>query len=176
MHHDKELNFSMIHAGLPPQWEIGQALELAAEFTRALNSNNYRTLLEVIYGNKPNSLDENLIGNDRLRFIVNCFTRLRYLNDKNELNFSEKGAPGSQADYLTPWFAVDERKTKHDKIIFGHWSTVHLGTITDFKPYNIYPVDTGYLWGGKLSALQLEDEILFSIPAKRIVESRIFKK
>ncbi len=166
MHHDEELNFSMIHAGLPPQWDIEQAMELAEEFEQVLNSEDYLSFLEVMYGDNPNVWDENLTGNDRLRFIVNCFTRMRYLDDKDELNFSEKGAPGSQGKHLTPWFMVDERKSRHDKIIFGHWSTVHLGTIQDFTPYNVYPIDTGCLWGGELTALRLEDETLFSVPAE----------
>lgn len=165
MHHDKELNFSMIHAGLPPQWEIDQALNLATEVSKVLNSEEYLSFLEFMYGNKPNNWNENLTGNDRLRFIVNCFTRVRYLNDNDELNFSEKGAPGSQGKHLTPWFMVDERKSKNDKIIFGHWSTVHLGTIQDFTPYNVYPIDTGCLWGGTLTALRLEDKNIFSVPS-----------
>jgi bis(5'-nucleosyl)-tetraphosphatase (symmetrical) len=118
-----------------------------------------------MYGNKPNTWDENLTGHDRLRFIVNCFTRMRYLNDKGELNFTEKGAPGSQADHLKPWFTIDGRKSKHEKIIFGHWATLHLGNIRDFTPYNVYPIDTGCLWGRELTALRLEDETLFSVPA-----------
>ncbi len=166
MHHDKELNFSMVHAGLPPQWGIDQALVLAAEVTEILKNENYLSFLEVMYGNKPKVWNENLTGNDRLRFIVNCFTRVRYLNNNDELNFSEKGAPGSQGDHLFPWFVLDNRKSKHDKIIFGHWSTVHLGNIRDFSPYNVYPVDTGCLWDGALTALRLEDEKIFSVPSQ----------
>ncbi|MFT5426465.1 MAG: bis(5'-nucleosyl)-tetraphosphatase (symmetrical) [Gammaproteobacteria bacterium] len=166
MHHDKELNFSMIHAGLPPQWEIEQALELSSEVSNMLNSDNYLSFLDVMYGNNPKLWDENLTGNDRIRFIVNCFTRMRYINDKGELEFSEKGAPGSQGDHLSPWFTIDDRKTKHDKIVFGHWSTVHLGIIKNFKSYNVYPIDTGCLWDGELTALRLEDETLFSVPAE----------
>ena len=166
MHHDKELNFSMIHAGLPPQWEIHQALELASEVNQILSSDDYLSFLNAMYGNNPNAWDENLAGNDRLRYIVNCFTRMRYLNDKNELNFSEKGAPGSQGDHLFPWFTIKGRKSKNDKIIFGHWSTVLLGNIRDFTPYNVYPIDTGCLWDGELTAMRLEDEKLFSVPAE----------
>ena len=165
MHYNKELNFSIIHAGLPPQWGIDQALELAAEVTQVLNNSDYLSFLTVMYGNKPNIWNEDLTDYDRLRFIVNCFTRMRYVNNKNELEFSEKGAPDSQADHLTPWFMLDNRISKHDKIVFGHWSTVHLGNITDFTPYNVYPIDTGCLWGGKLTALRLEDKTLFSVPA-----------
>ncbi len=165
MHHDKDLNFSMVHAGLLPQWGIDQALELASEVNKFLNSDNYLSFLEVMYGDTPALWDENLTGNDRLRFIVNCFTRIRYLNEKHELNFSEKGAPGSTDKHLTPWFEIDDRKSKHDKIIFGHWATLHLGNIHNFTPYNIYPIDTGCLWGGHLTALRLEDENIFSVPS-----------
>ena len=163
MHHDKELNFTMVHAGMSPQWDIHQALALASEVTQVLTSDDYLSFLKVMYGNKPNAWEDDLTGNDRLRFIVNCLTRMRYLNDQNELKFSEKGAPGSQADHLTPWFIVGNRKSKHENIIFGHWSTVHLGNIQDFTPYNVYPIDTGCLWDGELSALRLEDRLLFAV-------------
>ena len=165
MHHDKDLNFSMVHAGLPPQWGIPQALELALEVTQSLNSDDYLSFIKVMYGDVPALWDENLIGNDRIRFIVNCFTRIRYLNDKHELNFSEKGAPGSGNDHLFPWFTVDDRKSKNEKIIFGHWATLHLGNIRDFTPYNVYPIDTGCLWRRQLTALRLEDENIFSVPS-----------
>ena len=165
MHHDKDLNFYMVHAGLPPQWEILQALELASEVTQFLNSDDYLSFIKVMYGNTPALWDENLTGNDRLRFIVNCFTRIRYLNDKHELNFSEKGAPGSGDDHLFPWFTIDDRKSKNKKIIFGHWATLHLGNIRDFTPYNVYPIDTGCFWDGDLTAMRLEDEKLFSVPS-----------
>jgi len=165
IHYDKKLNFSMIHAGLSPQWDIYQAQELAAEVSQVLRSKDYLSFFKVMYGNKPDKWKENLTGHDRIRFIVNCFTRMRYLNDKDELNFTEKGAPGSQADHLTPWFTIDDRKSKHEKIIFGHWASLHLGNIRDFTPYNVYPIDTGCLWGRELTALRLEDETLFSVPA-----------
>ena len=165
MHHDKDLNFYMVHAGLPPQWEILQALELASEVSQFLSSGEYLTFIKVMYGNTPALWDENLTGNDRLRFIVNCFTRIRFLNDKHELNFSEKGAPGSNDDHLFPWFTIDDRKSKNEKIIFGHWATVHLGNIHDFTPYNVYPIDTGCFWDGDLTAMRLEDEKLFSVPS-----------
>lgn len=165
MHHDDEFNFTMVHAGLAPQWQLHQAIELAAEVSHKLKNNDYLSFLRGMYGNHPDSWDDNLQDNDRLRFIVNCCTRMRYVNHQHQLNFSEKGAPGSQADDLIPWFVVSDRKSRHEKIIFGHWSTVHLGNIHDFTPYNVYPIDSGCLWRGSLTALRLEDELLFSVPA-----------
>lgn len=165
MHHDKELGFSMVHAGLHPSWEIAQALELATEVSQVLSGDKYYSFLASMLGNEPAYWHDNLDGNDRLRSIVNCCTRMRYINDKHELDFTEKSAPGKQARHLTPWFTTEERKSRKDKIIFGHWSTVHLGEIVDFTAYNVYPIDTGYVWGRQLTAFRLEDETVFSIAA-----------
>lgn len=165
MYYEKDLNFCIVHAGLLPHWDIQQALEYTAEVAHVLAGENYLKFLKVIYGNTPNVWHPNLKGHDRLRFIVNCCTRMRYLNDRQALNFSEKRPPGQQKSHLTPWFASKERKNLTQKIIFGHWSTVHLGTIKDFAPYNVYPIDTGYVWGLRLTALRLEDEKLFSVAA-----------
>lgn len=165
IHHDKESGFSMSHAGLYPHWDIKQGLELAAELSQILSGNGYRNLLQTMYGDAPVRWDQAVTDELRARFVINCFTRMRYLTTGYELNFSEKGAPGSQMAGLSPWFTMPARKNKKQKIIFGHWSTVHLGNIKDFTPYNVYPIDTGYLWGGQLTALRLEDEQLFGVTA-----------
>ncbi len=164
MHHDSELQFSMLHAGLPPQWTIADALECASEAEAMLSGGDYCAVLRTMYGNEPNVWDDHLGGDDRLRFIINCFTRMRYLDQRGHLNFLAKGAPGREADHLIPWFTVKHRKSRADKIVFGHWSTLRLGNLQDFTSYNVYPLDTGCLWGGRLTALRLEDERLFSVP------------
>ena len=163
LHYEEQLNFAMVHAGLMPQWEIQQALEYTAEVAHVLASEDYRAFLKVMYGNTPNVWHANLTGYDRLRFIVNCCTRMRYLENTQVLNFSEKCPPGRHKSELTPWFVPKQRKNLAQKIIFGHWSTVHLGTIKSFAPYNVYPIDTGYVWGNSLTALRLEDEKIFSV-------------
>lgn len=165
LHHDKDLDFFIMHAGLPPEWEARQAAELATEVAQMLTGTDHVSFLKVMYGNEPNFWQADIKGADRLRFIINCLTRMRYVNSKHELDFSEKGPPGSQQSNLFPWFSIAERKSKKDKVIFGHWSNVRRGNITDFTSYNVYPIDTGYLWGGQLTAMRLEDQRLFSISA-----------
>ncbi|MEQ8938937.1 MAG: diadenosine tetraphosphatase, partial [Gammaproteobacteria bacterium] len=86
---------------------------------------------------------------------------------EGRLNIQEKGAPGTQPEPLIPWYAHPERLTRNDNIIFGHWSTVTLGNETDFQRFNVYPLDTGCLWGGKLTAMRLEDKQLFSVPSRQ---------
>ncbi len=164
---EPEFHYTMIHAGLPPQWSLDQAKELAQETESLLQSEQFNDFIHQMYGDQPDTWSNTLKDADRHRFIINCFTRIRYCDKSGRLNLKEKCPPGSQDKQLTPWYALPERKTKKNKIIFGHWSTVRLGNEKDFKQYNVYPIDTGCLWGGELTAMRLEDEKLFSIPSQQ---------
>jgi bis(5'-nucleosyl)-tetraphosphatase (symmetrical) len=164
---DPDLNFTMIHAGLPPQWTVEQTKELAKETESLLQSKKFNNFIHNMYGDQPDTWSDKLKDDDRHRYIINCFTRIRYCDANGKLNLKEKAPPGSQDESLTAWYAIPERKTKKDKLIFGHWSTVHLGNEHNFKQYNVYPLDTGCLWGGKLTAMRLEDEKLFSVPSRQ---------
>ena len=167
LYHDQDIGFTLVHAGISPQWDLYQALELAREAENALREKNYNEFFTHMYGNEPVIWSDDLTGWDRLRIIVNVYTRLRYCGDDGQLALKEKGPPGSQAKPYQPWFAVPLRKTKNQKIIFGHWSTIYHGNIKNFQQYNVYPLDTGCLWGGTLTALRLEDEKWFSVPSKQ---------
>jgi len=173
LHHDESTGFTLIHAGLPPQWDLKQATDLAHEVEDALRINKFTVFFEHMYGDKPDRWSDDLTGWDRLRMIVNTFTRLRYCDEQGRLALKEKGPPGSQSKPYQPWFTISSRQTKKEKIIFGHWSTVHLGNIKNFPEYNVYPLDTGCLWGGTLTALRLEDKKYFSVPSQ---QARTFSK
>lgn len=164
-HHDTTLNFSMLHAGVAPQWDLQKTQLLANEVESILRSDRCSEYLAQIYGNEPACWTDELIGWDRLRCITNYFTRLRFCDESGQMNFSEKGPPGSQPDGLLPWYQLQDRQTKNQKIIFGHWSTHKLAN-NDFLfgQNNVFPLDTGCLWGGELTALRLEDEKIFQVP------------
>lgn len=159
LHHDAELGFTLVHAGLPPQWDLAAAQRCAAEVETVLRSAGHGDYLAHMYGNKPDTWSEKLSGWDRLRFITNCFTRMRFCTEQGRLDLKDKGEPGKQRDGLLPWFHVPERASRGLRILFGHWST--LGT-TDAD--NVFPLDTGCLWGGQLTALRLDDLQRFEIP------------
>ena len=151
LHHDAKLGCTMIHAGLPPQWDLEKARACAAEVEEVLRGPLYIEFLENMYGNKPARWADDLEGWDRLRFSVNCFTRLRFCTPKGKLEFDHKGTPGTQADNYVPWFEVRGRESASEHIVFGHWSTLGL-----HLQKNISSVDTGCLWGGYLTALRLD--------------------
>ena len=163
---DDDLNFTMVHAGLPPQWSLENAKEFAKECELILQSEKINKLLAEMYGDTPNIWVNSLQDYAKQRFIINCFTRIRFCNSDGMLDFDAKVAPGKQNTSLIPWYSLPNRKTKDNKIIFGHWSTVHIGNEKNFKQYNVYPIDTGCLWGGRLTAMRLEDEKVFSVPSE----------
>ncbi|MBZ0072134.1 MAG: symmetrical bis(5'-nucleosyl)-tetraphosphatase [Thiohalobacteraceae bacterium] len=151
LHHDATLGYTLIHAGLPPQWDLGLAQDCAREVEAALRGDDYAAYLTQMYGNEPDRWTDDLQGQERLRFITNCFTRLRYCDADGRLGLAFKGAPGSQPAGWLPWFEIPQRRSRSLRIVFGHWST--LGPRDD---PGIFPLDSGCLWGGQLTALRLD--------------------
>lgn len=154
LHHDAKLGYTLVHAGLPPQWDLATARACAGEIEQVLRSDKYTEFLAAMYGNDPNIWSPALKGLERLRFITNCFTRLRYCDSNGRLALEEKGPPGSQPQHLRPWFDWPDRKSRTMKMLFGHWST--LGA---YDAPGIHALDTGCLWGGKLTALRLDKTV-----------------
>jgi bis(5'-nucleosyl)-tetraphosphatase (symmetrical) len=151
---------ALLHAGLPPQWDLAQARACAREAEAALRAPDYPELLRQMYGDEPALWDEQLRGLPRLRFIINCYTRLRYCDKQGRAEFASKGAPGSQPKGLLPWFAVPKPRWAGTTVLFGHWST--LGRV-HWPEYGVYGLDTGAVWGRRLTALRLDDRKLISV-------------
>lgn len=167
LYQDTDLGYTMIHAGLAPQWSIADAKTYAMEVESVLQGKNAEAYFANMYGDQPDQWSDDLRDWERLRFITNCLTRLRYCDNNGRLAIKEKGAPGNQPSQYLPWYQVDKRNNKNEKIIFGHWATIRLGEKQNFESYNVYPMDTGCVWGGKLTAMRLEDEKFFSVPSKQ---------
>lgn len=154
LHANRELGWMMIHAGLAPKWTTQLAQKHAAEVEAKLRSDDYRKLLKNMYGDRP-AWSPRLTGIERDRAIINVFTRLRYCSPRGRIAFEEKGSPGSQQPGLYPWYAVPGRAQRDLKIVCGHWSTLGL-----FIGHGVHAIDTGAVWGGKLTALQLDTDEL----------------
>lgn len=158
VHHDAALNFTMVHAGIPPQWTLDDALARSREVEQVLRSDSPELLLENMYGNLPARWSDDLQDADRLRVITNYFTRMRFCSAAGEVELQTKENTDSAPAGFSPWFTLSGRKMRHHKIIFGHWAALEGRANTK----NIYALDTGCVWGGALTALRLEDEVLFS--------------
>ena len=156
MHVDTDLDVTMVHAGLHPDWSIEQAQSLAQEVELVLRSDEHAVFYKHMYGDKPQRWSDDLKSWSRLRFITNIFTRLRYCDEQGRTSMNSKGAPGTQPADQHPWFEIAHRRSKNDAIIFVHWSTLAL--VNDYPFENVYPLDTGCLWGGKLTAMRIDDK------------------
>ena len=148
----------LVHAGLLPQWTRKKALALAAELEAVLRSDRWQSLMADMYGNKPARWDDGLKGMDRLRCIINSFTRLRFCSADGVMEFDAKLGPETAPEGYMPWFEVPDRQSEDSLVIFGHWST--LGLVN--RP-NLLALDTGCLWGGALTAVRLDDRAVFQV-------------
>lgn len=151
LHEDAKLRVCMVHAGLVPQWDLPLARDCAREFERELRRDPVR-LFSGLYGDQPDRWHDALEGEDRLRFIANCLTRLRYLDAQDRLALRAKGSPRkAQSKSLIPWFEAPGARWRGSRIVFGHWSTLGY-----FKNADVTGIDTGCVWGGSLTALRLD--------------------
>ncbi len=146
-----ELNTLMVHAGVEQSWDPLQTVKLAREVETALRGEQRADFLRHMYGQQPDRWSKDLEGIDRLRFITNCLTRIRYCTADGLLDFDYKIPPGQQPDDLIPWFDLPDRKTETVRIVFGHWASLGL-----MQRPNLLAIDTGCVWGRELTAVRLE--------------------
>ena len=153
LHHDEQLNWTMIHAGLAPLWTLRQAQRAAEEVERELSSPRHPRLLRNLFGNRPAAWSSRLQGLDRQRATINTMTRMRYCDVSGRIDFEAKDIPGTQKPGLYPWFEVPGMRRRDTRIVCGHWSA--LGR---FAGLGVHAIDTGCVWGGQLTALRLDGE------------------
>jgi bis(5'-nucleosyl)-tetraphosphatase (symmetrical) len=151
-HYDSTQQDLLVHAGLVPQWHAHQATQLAGEVEQALRRDP-RALLEAMYGDEPNQWQDSLEGKARLRFIINALTRLRVCTAQGRVDLRPKGPPEDSRPPWMPWFKVPGRASAPVRVIFGHWSTLGF-----YRGDGVLGLDTGCVWGGALTAVNLDDE------------------
>jgi bis(5'-nucleosyl)-tetraphosphatase (symmetrical) len=150
-HFEPDCGDLLLHAGVLPQWTVPQTLQLAAEVQRSLRDNP-RALLSSMYGDQPEQWQATLTGLDRLRFTINVLTRLRFCTADGRVDFKQKGRPDSAPRPWLPWFKVPGRASREQRIVFGHWSALGFHS----EP-GVLAIDTGCVWGGALTAVNLDD-------------------
>jgi bis(5'-nucleosyl)-tetraphosphatase (symmetrical) len=155
-------HYVMVHAGLLPQWTVTDALAYAHEVEIALQSKRYIAFLANMYGNQPNVWHDGLVGYDRLRAITNVMTRMRVCTTVGALDFDFKGELCDVPEGYVPWFDLPCRQSTEIDIVCGHWSALGL-----HQRENVHALDTGCLWGGKLTAMCLETKAITQVPSNK---------
>ncbi len=153
-----ERGHTLVHAGIPPQWTLDEAIGYAREVESVLRSTNCAEFLRNMYGNEPAIWSDDLTGMTRLRVITNYLTRMRYCTRKGLLDLESKdvqplsGVQNIGDKKVSAWFSHNNRKTRHERIIFGHWAS--LQGLTDTP--NAIGLDTGCVWDGAMSLYNLD--------------------
>jgi len=153
-HYDDDLKTLLVHAGTLPSWGVKKTLARAAEVEDVLRSGGYENLLGKMYGDTPYRWSGSLTGAKRLRFIINCLTRMRMMRTNGKLDFSHSGPPWPARKNLLPWFEMEDRKTEQTRVVFGHWSALGLIVLP-----NLISLDTGCVWGRQLTAVRLDKRL-----------------
>jgi bis(5'-nucleosyl)-tetraphosphatase (symmetrical) len=150
-----------VHAGVLPRWTVEKTMALAAEVEAALRADDYRAFLATMYGNSPDRWHEQLTGADRMRCVINALTRLRFVAADGRIDFTSKDGMAAPAGCV-PWFEHPRRATRGAPIVFGHWSTLGLMLRDD-----AICVDSGCVWGGRLTALRWPQRSVTQIDCSR---------
>lgn len=153
MHRDTALGWTMVHAGIPAEWSVDEAMARAAELEAALRAPDHGDFLQQLFGNTPARWQPGLAAIERLRYIANALTRQRFVAADGSLDMAYKKTLAGAPRGLTPWFAMPARASAGERIVFGHWSALER---VAWPEYNVWGIDTGAAWGGQLSALTLD--------------------
>lgn len=152
-HHDPELDAALVHAGIPPGWDLETAAREAAEVEQVLRGPHWRDLMAVLYGDHPDRWTPRLSGFNRLRFTINALTRMRFCRPDGSLDMKAKGPPAQGPANRVPWFEHPEARWGDTRVVFGHWSALGL----EQRP-GLLALDTGCCWGRSLTAARLDAE------------------
>ena len=154
IHIDRGLNYILVHAGIHPSLKLSEITTLAYEIEKSLKSNDCKKFIESLWSNEPHNWDNNLSEKEKKIFCVNVFTRMRYLKHDLSLDFINKSKPNKKfSKEIIPWYEFDNNIFKNYKVIVGHWSTIGFQ-----EKNNFISIDTGCVWGNKLTAIKIIDK------------------
>jgi len=141
---------SLVHAGVLPQWTLEESQDRARVAEAELRKQPEAFLKRIGKGAPPHPLNET----------VAVLTRLRTCTPQGVPEPSFDGPPESAPPGYAPWFSQPTRRTKGHTFVFGHWAALGLSRGPDWLG-----VDTGCVWGNRLTAVRLEDGQVTQVPA-----------
>ncbi len=163
-HYDKDLDMLLVHAGVPPIWSVKKVLKRAAEVEAVVRDEKKSIkFLKKMYGDLPDTWDKKLTGMKRLRLITNYLTRMRFCSASGQLELTSKAPPEDPPPGFAPWFSFPNPKLRNTRIVFGHWAALMGKT----ENPQFIGLDTGYVWGGSLRMIRLQDGEVFEVTANK---------
>jgi bis(5'-nucleosyl)-tetraphosphatase (symmetrical) len=168
--HEPEYRWLLVHAGICPAWTLEETLSYAEELHQKLSAPTAAAeFIHQWYGNIPTKWHARLQSPERERVIINYFTRMRILDSQGQMELTFKqGKADIPRDYA-PWFSHPHQLPKEYRIAFGHWASL----MGETEHYPVMGLDTGCVWGQRLSAFRIQDEKFFQIKAQEPLSSRL---
>jgi bis(5'-nucleosyl)-tetraphosphatase (symmetrical) len=160
-HWSPEHGILMVHAGVIPQWTLQDTLACAGEVEQVLRSPKSGKFFARLTKNRARRWRDDRSGWKRRQLIANILTRLRFCDSNGKILASASGPPDSAPPPYKPWYKHKNRQTRDVTIAFGHWAALGL-----FLKKRVMCLDSGCVWGGRLSAVRLEDRQLFQVPGR----------
>ena len=155
----------MVHAGLPPEWDVATARRHAAEVERVLAGEHAPAFLAHMYGNEASADEAAGAGWGPLRYTLNALTRIRCVTADGRLDLSFAGPPERRPAGLVSWFSAPGRRSRGERIVFGHWAALQIAPELAEREH-VRHVDTGCVWGGRLTALDLQSGEVRSVDCR----------
>lgn len=148
---------TLVHAGIHPCWSVEGAYKNANDTCLQMQSDP-ENFFKNMYGNTPNIWREELSSQEKIRFSINAFTRMRCLNKDQSLDFTYNGTLNNLPAHLKPWFSFKSKFKRDKKIISGHWSAIEI-----YNHQYGTSIDSACVWGKTLTALCVEGNNTFSV-------------
>jgi bis(5'-nucleosyl)-tetraphosphatase (symmetrical) len=146
----------MTHAGISPEWGLNEALQQAEIVHKKLSSPDRDKWLALMYGELPNSWKDANSVVEKFRYSINALTRMRFCYPDGSLEFQYKDTPEKAPENIIPWFELS-RVINTTPWVFGHWASL----MGHCSHNNVYPLDTGCVWGNHLTMLRWHDKKIF---------------
>jgi bis(5'-nucleosyl)-tetraphosphatase (symmetrical) len=159
-------NRLLVHAGLLPQWTPEQAEQLARDLEAELRGPRWSALLSSWRG-APGTWSADLEAGPRHALALSAMATVRAVNAVGNMRRDFNGPPAEAPPGCVPWFDSPARRSRDTRVVFGHWAALGLLLRDD-----VAALDTGCVWGGKLTALRLDDGAVFQQPALERSEAR----
>lgn len=146
----------LLHGGLLPDWTAQFALDEAQIASGLLRGPQRRTVLEAVLDPKqPVPMAVRLAAD-----FISVVTRLRCVSAQGEVCGTFAGAPEDAPAGFEPWYAIEGRKSADSHVLFGHWAALGVR-----RGPNWTSLDSGCVWGQRLTALCVETGVTASVPA-----------
>jgi bis(5'-nucleosyl)-tetraphosphatase (symmetrical) len=152
----------LVHAGLHPDWSVSTAMRLSGELQARLSGPDWKAFLQEL-GGGPVAWRPDLAGAERTRSLLSYFVRVRTCTNSGYLPIEFDGPPEEAPPGCTPWYALPGRAWADHTAIFGHWAALGLRRGRDW-----IALDSGCVWGKKLSAVRLEDRAVYQVHAVEV--------